>query len=88
MRPFAFKGATLLVAVAFALAACGRRGPLEPPPDATAPNPAVTGNPGDENAPVGPAELSGQNAANSNSGNQATTTAKPTHKTFLLDPLL
>jgi len=75
-----------MLSAALALAACGKRGPLEAPPGATpSTNPAVTGNPGNENAPVSPAELSGQNAANPGSGNQST--AKP-KRPFPLDPLL
>ncbi|MCL2384528.1 MAG: lipoprotein [Alphaproteobacteria bacterium] len=86
MKLFAFKSTVLMLSAALALAACGKRGPLEAPPGATpSTNPAVTGNPGNENAPVSPAELSGQNAANPGSGNQST--AKP-KRPFPLDPLL
>ena len=85
-RP-AFKSTALILAGVIALAACGRRGPLEAPPGATpSTNPAITGNPGNENAPVSPAELSGQSSASPGSENQAT--VKPAKKTFPLDPLL
>jgi len=86
--------AVLLAALALTLASCGRRGPLEPPPDAAALNtPPVTGTPGTEEKPANPGDLSGQNAASSSStAAPAQAGAKQTQprapKPFVLDPLL
>jgi predicted small lipoprotein YifL len=83
----------LVAAVALALASCGRRGPLEPPPGAPASNAPLTGTPGDYEAPANPGELAGQNTAAS-SGAEAPPpgTAKKAPprppRPFVLDPLL
>jgi predicted small lipoprotein YifL len=84
-------GIVFVAAIAFSLASCGRRGPLEPPPGAAVSNAPLTGTPGDYETPANPGELAGQNTAAS-SGAKAPAAAKqpPPHppKPFLLDPLL
>ena len=86
--------AVLLAALALTLASCGRRGPLEPPPDAAALNtPPVIGTPGTEEKPANPGDLPEQNAASSSSTAapaQAGANLPPprTPKPFVLDPLL
>ena len=87
-----------LALVLLALAGCGRRGPLEAPPDATAPDPAQTGaqstaqpvSPaaGGAAAPVG-ASLDA--TMNQSPGTTQATPAKPSasvYPSFVLDPLL
>jgi predicted small lipoprotein YifL len=80
-------------AIALSLAACGRRGPLEPPPGAPASNAPLTGTPGNYEAPANPGELSGQNTATSSGAAapaQAGAKQAPPRvpKPFPLDPLL
>jgi predicted small lipoprotein YifL len=65
---------------ALGLAACGRKGPLEPPPSALAPGPALADGPGTPTA-VETAPTSG--------GAQAPITGhRPKYQSFILDPLL
>jgi predicted small lipoprotein YifL len=86
--------AILLAAVALTLVSCGRRGPLEPPPDAAALNaPPPPGTPGTEEKPVNPGELPAQDEASSTStaapaqaGAKQTPPRAP--RPFVLDPLL
>ncbi len=86
--------AILLAALALTLASCGRRGPLEPPPDAAALNtPPVSGIPGTEEKLANPGDLPGQNGASSSSmaaPAQAGANLPPPRapKPFVLDPLL
>jgi predicted small lipoprotein YifL len=96
VKPFPSKlgVAVLLTALALTLASCGRRGPLEPPPDAAASNMRpLSGTPGDEEKPANPGDLSGQNGAGSSSMTapaQAGANLPPPRvpKPFVLDPLL
>jgi predicted small lipoprotein YifL len=96
VKPFPSKlgVAVLLAALALTLASCGRRGPLEPPPDAAALNTRpLSGTPGDEEKPANPGDLPEQNAASSRSTAapaQAGANQPPprTPKPFVLDPLL
>ena len=65
---------------ALGLAGCGRKGPLEPPPAALAPGPAVAEGPGTPTA-VETSPTSG--------GAQAPITGhRPKYQSFILDPLL
>ncbi|MGH6856387.1 MAG: LPS translocon maturation chaperone LptM [Methylocella sp.] len=88
------RGAIVFAAViALALASCGRRGPLEPPPGAPASNAPLTGTPGDYEAPANPGEQARQNTATSGGAKTpgqagAKQTPPSVRKPFLLDPLL
>ncbi len=82
----------LLAALAPSLAACGRRGPLEPPPGAAVACAPVSGAPGATQTAANGGELPGQTATNSysqpvSSAPAACATAH-SQKTFFLDPLL
>jgi predicted small lipoprotein YifL len=87
-----------LALVLLALAGCGRRGPLEAPPDATAPDATQTGTQstvqptspatGGASAPVG---ASLDSTMNQSPGTTQVTPAKPSasvYPSFVLDPLL
>jgi predicted small lipoprotein YifL len=74
-----------------ALAACGRKGPLDPPPGAAIPSP-----PPSQQAPPGPVPRTfidpttptGQAQPPPVQTTQASPAPQPPKKTFLLDPLL
>jgi predicted small lipoprotein YifL len=68
---------------ALGLAGCGRKGPLEPPPAALAPGPAIA-------ADQGPGPPTAVEVAPSAGGAQAPLVGgyRPSHKSFILDPLL
>jgi len=93
-RPFmrlAMAGALL---AALGLAGCGRKGPLDPPPSASA-APATEQAPPSAQGPglVGPASMSpfgSGGGSSANSGSPTGTATPPTtqNKKFLLDPLL
>ncbi|MGH6821539.1 MAG: LPS translocon maturation chaperone LptM [Methylocella sp.] len=71
-----------VAAVAFSLASCGRRGPLELPPGAPPSNAPLSGTPGDYDAPTNPGELEAPPPGTAKK-------APPrTPKPFPLDPLL
>lgn len=90
-RIFPIPAIVFVAAIALLLASCGRRGPLEPPPDAAASNAPLTGARGDYATPGNAGELAGQNTATS-SGAEAPPAAKQLpprpRKPFFLDPLL
>ena len=67
---------------ALGLAACGRKGPLDPPPAALAgPPPGVSSQ--------GPGQPTAVEAAPTSGGAQAPITGNtPSHRSFILDPLL
>jgi predicted small lipoprotein YifL len=80
------------VSVAFLLPSCGRRGPVELPPDASVSAAPLTGAPGDYQPPADPSELSGQSAVNptteTSSGPAKHSPIRPPPRPFFLDPLL
>ena len=81
----------LVAAIAFSLASCGRRGPLELPPGARPSNAPLSGTPGDYEAPTNPGELAGQNTATGAETRPPGTAKKAPPRAprpFLLDPLL
>jgi len=68
------------LAAALGLAGCGRKGPLDAPPAALAPGPAVADGPGPPTA---------VEAAPTSGGPQAPITGhRPKYQSFILDPLL
>ncbi|MCI0468204.1 MAG: hypothetical protein L0Y57_14600 [Beijerinckiaceae bacterium] len=70
--------------------ACGRRGPLEAPPNGSAISAPLTGAPGDYQT-SGPGELSGPLPANSGGQPPESQTPRPKAappRSFFLDPLL
>ena len=80
---------TLAVALvlSLALAACGRKGPLDPPPDSAVPQ-QVPATPG---VPPGASLTNFVDPTTPTGGAQPApvqTTAPPAQKTFLLDPLI
>ena len=68
------RAAALAALVAFGAAACGRIGPLEPPPDA--------------NAPAKPAATSPEESAGAAIGKPKIPPIMPPKQPFILDPLL
>ncbi len=67
------RAAALAALVAFGAAACGRIGPLEPPPDANAPKPAAT---------------TPEESAGTAIGKPKIPPIVPPKQSFILDPLL
>ena len=66
---------------ALGLAGCGRKGPLEPPPAALAPGPAVADGP--------PSAPTAVEASPTSGGAQAPVMGhRPKYQSFILDPLL
>jgi predicted small lipoprotein YifL len=71
-----------VAALALALAGCGRKGPLDPPPNALAPV-VEQGDAGEERAPA-----KGNVFDPSYGANELPKTPKGSKRSFILDPLL
>jgi predicted small lipoprotein YifL len=80
LRGAALPALAVALIVPLALAGCGRKGPLDPPPSASIPPPAPAAQSGyiDPMTPTGGAQQARQQPP----------PAPPQQKTFLLDPLL
>jgi len=94
-RPFMRLAMAGALVAALSLAGCGRKGPLDPPPSASAAPATSEQAPPSAQGPglMGPASLSpfgSGGGSSANSGSPTGTAAPPTtqNKKFLLDPLL
>jgi predicted small lipoprotein YifL len=83
--PFALAA---MLALSLALAGCGRKGPLDPPPSAALPPPAVPGGAPPAITYLDPTTPTGGPQQAPTQTSQANPPAAVQKKTFLLDPLL